>query len=465
MDTSRAAVPEEPVGVVRCWLFLATGITLPFFAFPVASVWGKYLDLATVFAGLFVLSSLSRQTLLPRSRWLRIFFGAAILVPLLVAIPPRPFLFDGRHFFSSYAHWLLVTFFFVSAAALRLSDRQRRNLLAASVTAAVGVSFFALYQLLGIPRGWPATAETLAGFQRRPFIFMRLGSYVRPTSVFLEPSWLGGYLVWNLLLGARLLRLELTRSFWRLFFLAGMAVMILALLATVSWGAYADLAAGAAVFAGLALRHGKKPGRIAWGYAAIVFVILLLAGFSAPGRSVLHAVGARLEWLWRTGASSGWQAKEAWNSSQLRVRDMAHAARLFLDHPLGGIGLGQFAAYPQAHPDFHFSSIDPWCGWVGIAAATGFLGPLVLLAAVFFVLVSWRRRAGRSVDALVPALLAVAVVQQIHTGSFIDLWWWYPLSLAAAWTGAPLASAPHGRDSFAEDLVQINAPTSQGTRP
>jgi hypothetical protein len=38
--------------------------------------------------------------------------------------------------------------------------------------------------------------------------------------------------------------------------------------------------------------------------------------------------------------------------------------------------------------------------------------------------------------------LGVAAVMQLHTGSYIDLWWWYPMSLAAAATNGPDESTP-----------------------
>jgi hypothetical protein len=37
----------------------------------------------------------------------------------------------------------------------------------------------------------------------------------------------------------------------------------------------------------------------------------------------------------------------------------------------------------------------------------------------------------------VPVLIVVAAVQQLHTASFIDLWWWYPLSLAVVLSAPP----------------------------
>lgn len=124
------------------------------------------------------------------------------------------------------------------------------------------------------------------------------------------------------------------------------------------------------------------------------------------------------------------------DSSWLRVRNFAHTFRLFCGHALAGIGLGQFAQYGEiggpASPAFR----DPWCGWIAIAAQMGVLGPVVLLVALFLPLRRLRKVGFAGFEGVaVPAILAIALVQQLHTGSFLDLWWWYPVSVAATLSG------------------------------
>src|SRR5262245_41390247 len=163
------------------------------------------MDLATLLAAAFVLASapafLSSRT--PKLLWLLVI--AATCAPLLVLVPPRPERFEPGRFATSYLHWLLVVFFFACSGQLRLSGRSRQRLVTANVVAGSIVALFALYQVFGIPRGWPGTGNWLAPFQRQPLGLRDMGTgYVRPTSVFLEPAWMGGYLAWILVLAIAL---------------------------------------------------------------------------------------------------------------------------------------------------------------------------------------------------------------------------------------------------------------------
>jgi hypothetical protein len=129
----------------------------------------------------------------------------------------------------------------------------------------------------------------------------------------------------------------------------------------------------------------------------------------------------------------------------VRLRNAAHAWSLFVESPGKGIGFGQFGRYawdagpakPPAKPQVDaeggasfadsLSRRDPWFGWLTIATEAGIAGPLVLAIAVG--IAAFRARGPFA--GLVASLASLAVVQQIHTGSYIDLWWWYPLALAA----------------------------------
>jgi hypothetical protein len=164
---------------------------------------------------------------------------------------------------------------------------------------------------------------------------------------------------------------------------------------------------------------------------AAVLVGILLVFVSSPGRQALGVVRSRLGALIHTPLRTGAPESEIRDTSWVRYQNLLHDRDLFLAHPLGGVGLGQFPRYagPRSAPDPRL--VDPWCGWLAIAAQMGILGPVLLVAAFF--LAGRRRRlsAGGALRLAAPAILAVAAVMQLHTGSFIDLWWWYPMSLAA----------------------------------
>jgi len=435
--TGRGAIDS-----VRGALFIATGLAVPFYAFPVFEALGRGIDLATVLAALFVLSSFasSRRNSAAIWSWLAL----AVVVPALVLIRPVPSAFDLFRFLVSYGHWLLLIAFFFSSLSLEAPETARTRIALWNVAAGTFVALFALYQVVGTPRHWPGTGPILVPFQREPLRltwiggFSQEGSYTRPSSVFLEPSWMGGYLSWVLVLGvAAVLAIPRgIRSTARLFATVGLALVLLAIAASVSWGAYVDLAVGAgAGLAALWLGHQIPAGRKLLVIGAAVLVVAL-AALSPPGRRVASAVSERWEMLAKTPLEENATEAQQRDSSWLRVRNLAHTSRLFRAHAVRGIGLGQFESYEKSGEPSRLSFEDPWCGWVAIAAEVGVLGPPLLLGALLLILRRWRRgRAGGLEDVAVPALLAIAVVQQFHTASFLDLWWWYPVSVASALCG------------------------------
>jgi len=433
---------------LRCLLFLGTGLAVPLFAFPLLRVGSRPLDLATVFAAAFAAASV--PALLPvrpdatGSRRTALAFAIfAALVPLFALLPPRASSFSMTAFLSSEAHWILVTGFFAAALTLRPDVLWSRRFVTANLAAGCAVALFALYQVVGSPRGWPGAGPLLVSFQREPFRFtpvgatFRGGGYMRPTSLFLEPAWMGGYLAWIVAL-ALLAPSSVGRGSTALRWSAGV-LGVAAIAASVSWGAYADLAVVLVTAALWRASRGTRfssARRLAAGLAAALLV-LALALATPPGRRVAAAVGERLTLLKSTAAG---ETESGADTPQVRLRNAEHAWNLFVANPWKGIGLGQFGRYawdvgpvkPGTVPGAasfgdSLSRRDPWFGWLTIATEAGVAGPLVLAVAAG--IVAFRAR-GRSAG-LVAALAALAVVQQIHTGSYIDLWWWYPLSLAA----------------------------------
>ena len=434
--------------------FLCTGLALPFYAFPVFRAAGRAVDAATVFAGLFVATSL----LVLRRRIPRIGFLVlvATAVPLLVLFEPRPARFATSPFASSFGHWLFVVSVFAGASLLGPTRAARLRLVRASALIGSAVALFALYQAFGHRAGWPGTGSLLSSAQREPLRLMPVGElgYVRPTSVFLEPAWLGGYLAFVV---AGLFGLLPARGSGRrastIAVAAALAVVLLAILTTVSWGAYLDLAAVLAM--GLwGLRHRV---RAAPGAAALVAVGLVLAlvgvAVSPMGQLVGNAAIERLRTLRETPVGEDVLARDVADSSWMRAENLRHTVGLIEQYPWRGVGLGQFNRYARTSgPSFIAvaATRDPWCGWLAIAAETGLSGPVVLAA--FLLVVLRRRRRARVREGAAerddllwrvtaPALVLLAAVEQAHTGSYIDLWWWYPLAVALILAG-PVAGPP-----------------------
>jgi hypothetical protein len=429
---------------LRRILFVAVGCTLPLFAFPVARLFGRPLDLATILAAAFVLASLPALFSLRTPRLFRFLVAVAICVPLLVLVPPRPVLFDASRFAISYLHWLLVVFFFACAASLAVSEPGRRRLLTANVVAGSIIALFAVYQVVGIPRGWPGTGKWLVAFQREPLRLRDImAGYVRPTSFFLEPAWMGGYLAWVLALDVALGAAGGGRRRKLLAVTAGVLALF-AIGASVSWGAYADAAAGLIVTAVVLVRFRGLSARGIALAAGILALVVLLAGSLPSGRRAFSAASSRLGWLLQTPVTPERMTPEVMDSSWVRFRNLVHTWTLFRSRPLRGVGLGQFSAYatePAAGVGF---SRDPWCGWLAIGAGMGVLGPLLLLGAFLSILGFWLLHPPpRPYESVGPALIAVCAVMQVHTGSYIDLWFWYPLSLGLVFAVRPIGEPPH----------------------
>ena len=437
-------------------LFVCTGLALPFYAFPVLRVAGRSVDLATLFAALFVAASLVALGLRLRIPVSSVLFVLAAALPLLVLIEPRPPRFEPSRFAPSFGHWLLVVSVFFAASFLRADGSWRRLVVTANCLMGGAIAAFGLYQATGHPAGWPGTGSLLLNSQREPLRLLPIGEsgYLRPTSVFLEPAWLGGYLAFSLaaLLGA-LSAGTLKRRVSRTIVVAALVTVLLCALATVSWGAYADLAAVLA--AGLwAMRERFRASPKTAALAGGILVLVLVAGMlSPPGRAVVNAASERWRMLLGTPVGEDVPAQDVSDSSWMRFQNLRHTEELIGEHPWRGVGLGQFGRYAQTSASSFIaaaSTRDPWCGWLAIAAETGLLGPFVL--AGFLLAVVWRGSAGRRLRGnasdeafrrvTVPALVLLALVQQAHTGSYIDLWWWYPLSVATLLAAPSIGSPP-----------------------
>jgi hypothetical protein len=437
---------------LRFLLFLATGLAVPLYAFPPFALFGRPVDLATVLAAAFVLASLPAAAGSHWTRWEILWSAAAALVPLLALVPPRPDRFGAAAFSISFAHWVLLVAFFLSAARLEMSDRQTRWFAGLCVGFGCVLALFGLYQVVGSPRHWPLAGEFLLPFQRSRLRLARVGDFVRPTSLFLEPSMLGGFLVFlfGVGLAERWGRRERERRAGAVASAAGLALILIAIAATISWGAFADLGALLLGLVFAARRSGTLRPRQAGVVLAGAVVVLVLFGISPPGRRAARAVLERAELLLKTPLSTSAPVRSApagrGNSLWVRYYGARHTISLARRYPVGGIGLGQYRRYVAGTllgGGARHVRIDAWCGWLAAAAEMGWLGPGLIVGALALVGFSARRsgRTGRRI-AVVSGLLLLAAVEQLHTASYVDLWWWYPLSVAAALGSGPSRVAP-----------------------
>jgi hypothetical protein len=402
---------------VHAILFALTGAFLPFFAFAPFRYHGKMADVSTVLAALFVLVSLPRAARQTHTT-LRLWATAAALVPLLVLLPPRPVPFGSSQYFASYLHWLLVAGFFYAAATLRVDDGTRRVVITVQLAVAALVAGFAVCQAVGDPTVWSFPGSVLHASQRAAFRTHNIGSYWRPTAFFLEPAWLGGYLAWTMVLFAWMATAGAVRD--RSARAAAGIVFVLcalALVATVSWGAYVDGLVCIGGFAGLTLKRSRSGWRQLAAAGALVLFLVVPLLLSRPGAAVRDAIRTRVRHLRGTPLTGPLGPLDSADSSRPRLDNAIDSLRRFSSHALKGIGLGQLP-YPHS-------------GWLAAAAEMGAGGPLVLGGAL--ALGFRKARKTRSLGgyrALSFALLLMAAVQALHMGAYLDLAWWFPLSLA-----------------------------------
>ena len=431
--------PEEGLRIpglerFRAALFAATGALLPLFAFAPVRYHGKLADLSTVVGALFVVVSIPRAARAAGGE-LRLWAISAALLPLLVLLPPRPGPLDSAQYAASCLHWLLVAGFFCAAATLPVDEEARRAVVGLQLAAAALVAGFALCQAAGDPVVWSFPGSILHPSQRDAFRSQNFGSYWRPTAFFLEPAWLGAYLAWTTVLAAWTATVGAARGRTERAAAGLIAVLsALALVTTISWGAYVDFLVCAAAFAGLALKGSRTGLRRLAAAGAVLTVLAVPLFLSRPGAVVRDAVLMRIRYLRKTPLSGPLGPLDLADSSRLRLDQAIGSLRNFAAYPLGGIGLGQIR--------------KPTSGWLSAAAEMGAGGPLLLGGALALGCRRARRmrRAGEG-GAMSAALLLMAAVQALHSGAYLDLAWWFPVSLAFVLGSEVPVGAPRSADA------------------
>jgi hypothetical protein len=421
----------DSAGRARFWLVCLVGAALPLFAFPALTLAGRPIDAATIFATLFVLAA-APAVARARERPLLTWAACAAAAPLLVFLTAasRAATFEPRQFALTYAHWLLMVAFFVCAGHLDLDRREWNAFVVVQIAGGLAVAVFCFYQLLGRPLGWPATGYLISVTQRLPFAGGTFGSYERPTSFLLEPSYMGSYLVWVavLPLSIALERVDSARA-RRALHGAIFLFLAAAILASASLGAYLDLAVVVGlslVFAARRSRGRRRLGKVLLFFASAA--LIALAVDALLGHGPWRALVARVDSSASAVAAGRYEDVDTYRGGVL-WRELRVAA----EHPLAGVGLGQYKVMSATIPLAVKGSGEVVFGWISAVAEMGLPGLGVLVAA----LVAARRRSAVLVGAL---LIAYLIVNQLHFASYVELTFWYPLAACA------LASRQSGSD-------------------
>jgi O-antigen ligase len=258
---------------------------------------------------------------------------------------------------------------------------------------------------------------------------------------------------------------------------AALGCAILAAIATaLTFSRGAALAAGLILVAMVALRYVKVGHLVA---AAALIAVVLIA---------VPAYGARLASLADLGAllSDEPAASETDNSLLSRATENLTALRVFADHPMLGVGPGQFPAYYRDYADEIGVSVraadrEAHNLYLGLAAETGILGLTMFLGAVVATLVQLARARTRALSrrpdlAAMAAGFMLALVGYLASGLFLHLsyarYFWLILALGGAAATVILqamddddATATEGYDTDDADGDAVAAPAPGAATP
>ena len=242
------------------------------------------------------------------------------------------------------------------------------------------------------------------------------------------------------------------RSPWaRLFIGVGLLVMLVGMVMTVSRSNYIALFVGLMVAVAV-YRRFSIPRRTL--LAVSVVVLLALFAFIGFASGMFGAViGDRFADLWERGLEAGG-----------RIRMYRAAAQMGIEHPLMGIGIGQFV-YEFMEYGFYARSVHN--DVLTHFAETGFPG--LALYAVFMIAVL--RGAWRVTDpglrAVLIGLFAAAFVSSLANPSYNVKAFWLQMSLCIL-GGAAFAPAPAGAEPASNSLLnwtdgrQVGGPGNVG---
>ena len=198
--------------------------------------------------------------------------------------------------------------------------------------------------------------------------------------------------------------------------------------------------------------------QIRWQHVAALAVAALLIVVASPQLSARLATIADLVSL----AQRDSQVQQVDKSTQGRLSEMLAASLVWADHPIQGVGPGNFPAEFLKKADamgfqVHTEERLAHCAVLEIAAENGLLG-LLCIAAIFFVSFQQLVRARRAaldpeVRVLVTAFLVTLIVL-VCSSFFLSFayvrYYWFMLALAAAAARLALVPLPAGRRPIAE---------------
>ncbi len=375
-----------------------TILSLPFDIWAVATVAGRGIKPVWAVGTLFIVVVLVNLCM-GRLKLKATLTGAALLIFNAIALLSLVNLINTStsHLVDFGTVWVQLAFgtlLFFTVTSLNLSRRQFRRVLQVWIGLAFVLSLYALYQVLARPFDWPFGYLPLLNpsMDRGGMGGGSFGPFVRPSSVFAEPSFFGSYLISPLFLTAMFwLYRERVGAFlyphrlvsWLVF-----GTIALAFLLTFSMGAYA--AVGGAILVMLLNRRLLRK--------LVTYGVLLAIGFALVGWATEPLLGANfakiavvrgaahVSSLDNPVGGSDIKSPFARTSIGNRYQRAKAGFSVWTEQPLTGVGLNNFAYYYPGNvaPRLH-------SGLVQVLAEMGLFGALGLGTIILAALVHLRR--------------------------------------------------------------------------
>jgi len=439
-------------------------VSLPFFSFPPFTV---TIGDTTIFrldwaiAGLLIIVFLL-DLCLGRQKIKKNGIGNAVLVLNAVAILTLSNLFnsDSSHLYDFLTLGFLLVFMtllFFTISSLEITKSQVRNVLKFWIITAFFISWYGIYQMFarnfGLPGGY--IGGLTHGYGPSGF-----AGYIRPSSFFGEASWLGNYLIVPILLVGAALPHRKRESFLfrsNLFNLVIFFTIIVAIFLSFSLAAYSII--GGVLLISLLNKHYR------WRIIKITLislVIIISASFLLQylginyGNIVITRVKAFSFDIFQLNIRLSSTA--ARTSFKGRAADIIVGLKIWLNHPIIGVGLNNYRFYSPQYGGAQFSTVSSF--WVQSLVEGGILlfGAFVSLYGVTLVYLKRSIRIARNSDQFSYIALTAfyyiiwaQVLSGFVTHSWIHSSGWISLSLACLLT------------SFARETVSISKKQDENT--
>jgi len=368
-------------------------ISLPFDIFPILSLGARGVKpiwfTGFFFVIVFLLHVFSGEQTIRKNT-----IGNFILAFNIIALFSLINLVNGSKaqlmdFFTLWFRLPLFTLIFFAITSLNLTDIQIKKVLRFWIGIAFVLSIYAIYQVFARMFELPFAYISILNPSLRPHEFAvtrggAFGSFIRPSSVFAEPSFFGNYLVSPLLLmGILWLYRKDIGNFLFQSTIANSIVfttIVAGFLLTFAMGTYITL-----TLTILVAFFNKKLSKKILRFAVIILILLVIIGFALePFLDVnfmeivaIRALAHILEIA--NPIDFDLQSPYAKNSVSIRLERAGTAFAVWLENPITGVGLNNFGYYypsgvaRRIHSGFIQSLVE-----MGIFGLLGFLAIFVI---------------------------------------------------------------------------------------